>query len=225
MIEEKVNSLIKYSTPYQTFNSKKTFEYNSAGKLIATRYYDIKLTPNVYTDIVKSIYDSKGNEIKTEEYYINSLGSENLDRYNNKSYNTKNLLILNERFSVNSGKVNKYEYKYDTNNNLSEEKYYNVPVTSYRLVSNAAFSYKQFINNKDVENIKFSLSPNPVKDILQLNVPQQIDAVSIFSVDGKIRMTQNNPDKFIDLSNLESGVYLIQVYTKEGVGTKKIVKE
>ena len=71
-----------------------------------------------------------------------------------------------------------------------------------------------------------SLYPSPATTELTLRSPAsiQIDAVTVFDVLGKQVPVLLNGEK-INVSNLQSGVYLIQIDTNKGVLTQKFVKE
>jgi len=67
--------------------------------------------------------------------------------------------------------------------------------------------------------------PNPVKDILylQLNNFSTIQSVKIYDLKGKIILEDKN--NIINVSNLAKGLYIVKIATKEGEFTKKIIKE
>lgn len=82
-----------------------------------------------------------------------------------------------------------------------------------------------------VENVQLSavvVSPNPVKDILNIDSPVAIDAVNVFNqlgqrvldVEGSV-ITNNQ----IDLSPLNPGVYMVKVISQEKSKTIKVIKE
>ena len=67
--------------------------------------------------------------------------------------------------------------------------------------------------------------PNPVVSNLriELSSDNRIELVRFYDLSGKLVKTNNDND--IDVSELSSGVYLINVQTKKGVVTKRIVKK
>ena len=73
-------------------------------------------------------------------------------------------------------------------------------------------------------NIK--LYPNPVNDVLHLECENMVE-YDIYSYDGKlIKSAQLSDDEaVIDFNNLNSGAYLLKITTKEGVVTRRIIKE
>jgi hypothetical protein len=84
------------------------------------------------------------------------------------------------------------------------------------------------------EESQVSISPNPVGDNLQLNVPPEIlEAVSvyIYDVSGMLRQVEeshfSSKQKSIDVSKLPSGLYLLKWIgeTQKDSGTIRFVKE
>jgi hypothetical protein len=72
-----------------------------------------------------------------------------------------------------------------------------------------------------------SVFPNPVKDILNINAISTISKVSIVDINGRVIRTiaVNDISKQIDISDLKSGIYMLNFETQEGVYVKKIIKE
>lgn len=75
------------------------------------------------------------------------------------------------------------------------------------------------------EKIKVSITPNPVRDIIniKLNNETQLNNVIIYSISGKQVYSGNNNSK-INISNLNSGIYVVELYTEQGTVIKRIVK-
>lgn len=84
----------------------------------------------------------------------------------------------------------------------------------------------------NIEENSFSksitLHPNPAKDILQINTAEQtINKATIYTLTGS-RVQQTAPESIsptLDVSQLASGVYYLQLYSDENVVVKKFVKE
>jgi len=74
-----------------------------------------------------------------------------------------------------------------------------------------------------VEEINFSsieIFPNPVTDILNINLGnEQIQSVKILNLQGQIVQLGENEN--VDVSHLESGVYIISIITTEGNSFRK----
>ena len=52
----------------------------------------------------------------------------------------------------------------------------------------------------------------------------QIKSIEIIDLNGKVVMQLNNPVEKINLSNLQQGVYLLQIQTQNGNLSKRIIK-
>ncbi|HEX7412678.1 MAG TPA: T9SS type A sorting domain-containing protein [Bacteroidia bacterium] len=81
------------------------------------------------------------------------------------------------------------------------------------------------IKQETIANYQLSVYPNPTNDILQVVCNLENAELTITDVLGNVLMQQKMETKTtsIDVSNLSESIYFIQVKTKEGVLTKKIV--
>ena len=93
------------------------------------------------------------------------------------------------------------------------------------------------LQDKLQTGLVYKLFPNPIKDVLHLEVrgnnfgvKNQYLVYTIYSMDGKEVMSKMIPEVFdfysdtIDVSHLEMGVYFIRMYINGTVSTKKIIK-
>lgn len=69
--------------------------------------------------------------------------------------------------------------------------------------------------------------PNPVKDILNISLVQNIMAVSLYNVLGQEiqKKLYDSKEITIDFSNLLAGTYFVKVTSNDGVKTLKVIKE
>ncbi|MEZ4803745.1 MAG: S8 family serine peptidase [Gelidibacter sp.] len=83
------------------------------------------------------------------------------------------------------------------------------------------------IEEAQVENIY--LYPNPVKDLLYLQLPSNMEfsQVSIFDITGKqiSSRTLNQSVKTLDVSSLHAGIYLLKFQTHNSVVNLKLIKQ
>jgi len=81
------------------------------------------------------------------------------------------------------------------------------------------------LNNKNFDDSKVSLYPNPVVNQLQIKLPAsvKVNSVQIFNLLGQA--VQTSEESKIDVSELISGIYLVEVETSSGKVTKKIIKK
>ena len=73
-----------------------------------------------------------------------------------------------------------------------------------------------------------NIYPNPVNDKLYIETEVEIEEVSIFDVYGRnqnLRISETQKLRIsVDVTNLNSGVYFIQIKTEEGNIVKRIIK-
>lgn len=106
-----------------------------------------------------------------------------------------------------------------------------VAVNDEIYIVNAVNSYKYYcdnqLNTSGFDNLKFiKIYPNPAKDILNINIPENLSIINceLFDISGKMIKAQimNNS---IDVSQLQKGMYLFRLETNEGILTEKFIKE
>jgi len=79
----------------------------------------------------------------------------------------------------------------------------------------------------NVLNSQVNIYPNPVENILNIenNSYFTITSIHIYDSLGRLIVSENNPTRQIDVSNLTSGLFLVKMETDRGIITKKIIKE
>ncbi|MGZ3882782.1 MAG: T9SS type A sorting domain-containing protein, partial [Bacteroidia bacterium] len=100
---------------------------------------------------------------------------------------------------------------------------------------NSAVATNQTINTIVATNIKetaaaktISLYPNPTNGYLTINSSATITRIEVINALGQTELMKeriNEQETSLDLSHLVQGVYFIQLYTTQGVITKKIIRE
>lgn len=80
------------------------------------------------------------------------------------------------------------------------------------------------LNTIDIAANEIVVYPNPVKDNLYINSQTEINRVEVYNIFGQKVYQNEGQLSQVDLSNLNSGIYLVQLYNNEKVITKKIVK-
>lgn len=102
-------------------------------------------------------------------------------------------------------------------------------VTYSGTILNAYAYHSNMVNiedNKQKENI-FTIYPNPVNDVLNINFGEKTDAeIEIITITGKVvKKTESNNDLcLINTSNLPEGVYFVRVNTNGNLYIHKFVK-
>lgn len=91
-----------------------------------------------------------------------------------------------------------------------------------------AYEYSNNLSTADNSFGNLHLFPNPVKDILTINLANQsFNSYKIYNLTGQIVLnyTQNNQNQ-INVSTLENGIYFIKITTDNGKSiTKKVIKK
>ncbi len=98
----------------------------------------------------------------------------------------------------------------------------NVATCSFDVTVNA------FVGIGEPSNTSFSVVPNPASDFIVIQAgDENLDAVNICDVTGKIVLAYSHiaAGQIISISELNSGVYFVNIQTQKGVETHRIVKE
>ncbi len=84
-------------------------------------------------------------------------------------------------------------------------------------------------NTELLDNTQFSISPNPAHSYIQLSLDNELDMdnaqLRFIDISGKIVKTeklQSHSTK-VDLTGLNSGLHLVEIETKNGIGIKRII--
>ena len=79
----------------------------------------------------------------------------------------------------------------------------------------------------NVKQDQIRIYPNPVKDILNIDLKSDKGSVKIFDLTGKVVKTADlNKSGTIDVSQLTKGMYLVEIILNGNAKvTKKIIKE
>lgn len=107
------------------------------------------------------------------------------------------------------------------------------PVTgTSTLIEIGAFQYFTKITDNSMstaETIKvdFEMYPNPVTETLFVKATEKITEFRIFSPEGRLVLTQQpKSERFsVDVADLASGVYYLQMSSDKGMSTKKFLKK
>ncbi len=118
---------------------------------------------------------------------------------------------------------NSLESKIIHNNNLSYE---GLVVDGFFMIDDLNSIYLlSSIDNKSLTDVL--LYPNPVNDFLTIKLPYYTNAeASIYNILGKKIMNKSfsGVSNQIDISNLKSGIYLVNITSENSSVTKKVVK-
>ena len=80
-------------------------------------------------------------------------------------------------------------------------------------------------NVKDNSSSFLEVYPNPVNEVLFLKSDFKINNVTIVDLSGKEMLSTSEVSNFIDVSSLQSGLYIVRVSTTNGISNSKIYKK
>ncbi|WP_026450644.1 T9SS type A sorting domain-containing protein [Aequorivita capsosiphonis] len=104
--------------------------------------------------------------------------------------------------------------------------FYSAGVTNNMYVDNVKLFSGDILAANDFSENKFSVYPNPVKDMLNIKSAASVDNVIVYDILGKV-VLQENPGKIspaINMSSLPSGSYLVKVTIGNSSNTVKVLK-
>ncbi|RMB56132.1 T9SS C-terminal target domain-containing protein [Dokdonia sinensis] len=88
-------------------------------------------------------------------------------------------------------------------------------------------AYDASLNVSDLAAAGFNFYPNPVDNVLNLSAQEKIQTVEVFNLLGQT-VTKSSPDALnttVDMSNLNTGVYLVNVTINNQTGAYRIIKQ
>ncbi|WP_055442466.1 DUF7619 domain-containing protein [Lacinutrix himadriensis] len=103
---------------------------------------------------------------------------------------------------------------------------YNFPI----ITNNEQTTVAESLSIDDFDSqTNIQLYPNPVQDVLNINVIENINVVSIYSVNGKLLqevkwLGANRKKKQLQVGELSAGIYIVKVKTDKRLETFKIIK-
>ncbi len=120
----------------------------------------------------------------------------------------------------NSARKNSYALTHD--DPVSGQNIYRIKQVDF----DGNYAYSVVVSARmDKETIDIALTPSPVRDELFLSVTEGI-SVEIFSLSGvRVKSTSNIVGGSLDLSDLQSGIYMVRIHSQNEIITKKIVKK
>jgi len=151
-------------------------------------------------------------DIKFEYGKTENLGNESPSTPNYSYYSTSTLKITSNLTGLETNQ--KYYYKISAIQN-GEKKYsdlYEFTLTP--------------LSVSDINKSEIAIYPNPVREILHFKSSNNISKIEIYDLSGKLLLAKSaeNIDN-VNLQNLSNAIYIIKIYSKDEVFTKKIIKQ
>ncbi|RCW92518.1 T9SS type A sorting domain-containing protein [Winogradskyella arenosi] len=89
-----------------------------------------------------------------------------------------------------------------------------------------AYEYNSTLGFEDENSIsKLKLYPNPASDRLFISTRAQIERLAIFNINGQLVKETNSVVNGVDVSQLPSGLYMVQLQTNTNTATQKFLKK
>lgn len=79
------------------------------------------------------------------------------------------------------------------------------------------------LSNQNEQKFEFKIYPNPTSDYVNILIEDEVKIVTVFNMQGK-EILKTNSNR-VDVSNLTSGVYMIEVITNSGKAISKVIKK
>lgn len=105
--------------------------------------------------------------------------------------------------------------------------FFELKVKSYSClerVFNLYVTYNNPTSNEKISTLGVYAFPNPVETVLNIQSPEPISAICVYSLNGYMVQQVIKPGSLVDLSRLTPGVYMVQIMTSKGNVVKKIIK-
>jgi hypothetical protein len=94
-------------------------------------------------------------------------------------------------------------------------------------VAGAPIVVDEALNIDDLDKAAFTYFPNPVKNTLTLNAQNTIENVTMYNMLGQVvlKVTPNAISSDLDMSNLQTGTYFVQVMIANVTKTIRVIKQ
>jgi len=88
------------------------------------------------------------------------------------------------------------------------------------------FSETCTLSTQSFTDKKISIYPNPVSNLLFFKARNAIKTITIYdNIGRKVLINSNISKNYLDVSNLNEGVYMLRIQTNSGISTKKLIKQ
>lgn len=97
---------------------------------------------------------------------------------------------------------------------------YNLPIVTNEAVS----LINNSVNTSELKANNIGFFPNPVKDVVQFLVNDQIETAQIFDLYGKILRSTSINNNQLNIQEFQNGTYMIRLFTGQKIYVAKVVK-
>jgi len=123
-------------------------------------------------------------------------------------------------------------------NNISIDlsAYDNAPTLSIAITNVSSWGNNLFVDNINVTgttlsttdingNFEVSVYPNPTSDYITIKSPSKITEVKMYDMLGKLILTNTKSTDKINVSSLQTGAYILKIYSDKGQQIKRLIIE
>ena len=134
--------------------------------------------------------------------------------------------ILQDWLGANNATLDLSFYNYTTNSGYANTKITNM-IKSQNMVHPSCYNYKVLeLDDFEIKN-EVVVYPNPSSEIISVHSPNNINSITVYSIDGRSIQTYINPitssDFTIKVQNLSVGLYNLKVNTDNGTFSRKVI--
>ena len=80
------------------------------------------------------------------------------------------------------------------------------------------------LGTNEAKTFVTTIYPNPTSEILNIKSEQKISRIEVYDISGKLLKSVDGKAKNVSVSSLNKGMYLIKLYTENGVVNSKFIK-
>lgn len=107
---------------------------------------------------------------------------------------------------------------------IKNDTLYNIYFSDYR--EPITLEKDETLSTENPENRIIAIYPNPTKDFLYIkNQNYKIESLNLYDIGGRLIKTFSGKDEKLDLSNLPSSTYILNIKNPEGYQNFKIIKK
>ncbi len=102
-----------------------------------------------------------------------------------------------------------------------------ITTANYSNPTSKKFCFEPLISsvNENNNDAKITLFPNPTNGEIMINTDENIQLISVYSLEGKLMFSQNGNSKNLTIENLVAGTYIVSIQTQNAVKYSKVIKE
>lgn len=218
---------------YDTTLKKWVFNHDyvlswSAGKITSVRTFEvdsIRLTFNYFPN-TSNIKNITGERKRGNNPWVQTSDLINITK-NTKSYPTRlDYKVLNTTTgTLNLERI--YEYAYYPNDTIVYQYSRSAPtLPTPTYVERELYEYcglPSLTPTAELQSLDFKIYPNPTNDVLNIELPQNTEGPSIEIFNTMGNMVSKTKQLNVDVSGLSTGIYFVQIKTKDRVGVRRFV--